>query len=146
MTQEEHLAKKKWLNRAHLAERNVQILRERLEHDRSRAERISRSGCCTGSGSRGNPTEDSLLRVAETEELLREAKRECQRIRSEISAAIRSVPDPTERRILQMHFLEFRSFSEIAHILHYSRRTVLRRYGIALEKVPTFPKRLTDTT
>ena len=137
MTQEERKAKVTWLNRAFHAEKNARAWMAKLERDRSLAERISRNAAespQTGAGGAGsNSTEDYLVRLAGTQERLREALRELVDVREEISAAIRTVTDPDAQTILVRHYLAYEKFGVIAERMHYSLSTVMRKYRFALE-------------
>lgn len=135
MTQEERIQKINWLNRALRAEQNVQALREKAERDSSSAERISRGMSGGSSGSFGNTTENCIIRLAETKEQLRAARRELAAIRREISDAIGQLADPTLRELMEHRYLSYEKFSDIAAKMHYDDRTIRRKHNRALEKI-----------
>ena len=139
MTQEERKRKVDWLNRAFHAEKNAKAWAAKLERDRSLAERITRhtSGSAqTGAGGAGNNSiENYLIRLADTQKRLQETHRALVDVREEICTAIRQVDDLDAQTILVWHFLNYKTFEDIASHMHYSRPTIMRKYRQALEKM-----------
>lgn len=126
---------KHYLNRAFYAEKLAAALRVEVERDRSIAERISRSAEAVPGGGRRNVTEESLLRLAETERRLRESLQTIVRLREETARLIDKLPDSDMQAVLRLHFLGYESFSRIAEELNYSESTVYRRYREAIKKL-----------
>ena len=52
-----------------------------------------------------------------------------------IVAAIKSVPDPDHRVLLELRYLCFRSWGEIAIDIHYSKQRVFQLHNDALQKI-----------
>ena len=132
---EEQLRKIRWLNRAFHADKAARALEEKRKIDAGIAERISRGLGSTGGGTSGNSTENALIRLADTEREVQERLKELAVIREEISQAIKQVEDLDAQTILVWHFLNYKSFDDIAGSMHYSRPTVMRKYKKAIEKM-----------
>ncbi len=131
---EEQLRKIRWLNRAFHAEKAAKAWMAKLERDKSLAQRLSRGLAASGAGS-GNSTEDALVRLALTEAETQEKLRALVTVREEITQVIRQLPDGDMQAILVRHFLAYEPFDMIAERMHYSVRTVYRKYCAALDQV-----------
>lgn len=131
----EQLDRIRWLNRAFHAEKAAKAWLAKLERDRSLAERISRGLSSGSGGASGNGTEDALIRLADTERETQERLRALAAIREEITQAIRRVNDLDAQTVLVWHFLNYKSFDDIADSMHYSRPTVMRKYKKAIEQM-----------
>lgn len=52
--------------------------------------------------------------------------------RRKIECAIDALPDPDQRMILRYHYIDGKSWTKTAQLVHYSRKTVERKHGRAL--------------
>ncbi len=132
----EQLEKIKWLNRAFYAEKAAKAWLAKLERDRSLAERLSRCSAGTGNGNgAGNSTQNSLIRLAETERETGEKLAALCRIRDEITEAVAAVDDPDLQAVLVRHYLAYETWEVVAEQMHYSVRSIRYKHKAALDKV-----------
>ena len=58
-------------------------------------------------------------------------------LKRDITAAIREVEDSTYRMLLELRYLSFKSWEEVAAELNYEKRYLIKVHGRALNKVDT---------
>jgi DNA-directed RNA polymerase specialized sigma subunit len=61
-------------------------------------------------------------------------------LKRDIVAAIKAVPDPDHCILLELRYLCFRSWGEIAADMHYSKQRVFQIHNDALQKITVPPK------
>jgi len=79
--------------------------------------------------------EDSVIRLIESEDELNQQIKELVDLRREIARVIDAVGNDTYQMILEMRYLCYMSWNEIAENMNYSRRWVLQMHARAVEKV-----------
>ena len=131
----EQLEKIAWLKRAFYAENQAKAWLEKLERDRSHAERICKGFSDSGCGKSGNSTENALIRLAETERRTQEKLAELVKIRDEIVQAIEQVDNSDMQAILVWKYLNYFNFEQVAEKMHYSVRNVKYKHKSALDKL-----------
>ncbi len=85
--------------------------------------------------SRGNVSEDKMVRYIEYKQRLDDAIDRCYDTKREIYDAISQVKDSTLRTLLILRYISFKSWEEIAEIMHYSRSQLNRFHAKAIKKI-----------
>lgn len=108
----------------------------RLDLVRSRATRVTRIlSDIPGSGQYADLLGETAAELADLEaDLLRDYQQLLQR-QKEIDAAIRRVPDERHRAVLEMRYLQQKSFPSIAILLSYDERQIYRMHQKGLRHI-----------
>ena len=108
------LEKVRWLNRAFYAEKAIRAWREKYQHDKAVAQRISCGLASSGARSGTNATEDALIRLAETERKTKAKISELIQMQDEIAEKITQIDNLESQVILIYRFLNYMAFDQIA--------------------------------
>lgn len=95
--------------------------------------------------SNGDALLNSVIKVVEGTELLNAEMRRCEKALEDVLAAIRSVPDETQRAVLTMRYVEGLGWADIQEEIHYERTQTLVIHGRALNAVNQWLKMRTKT-
>ncbi len=132
-------AQVEFLSRAYRMREYIMLKEEQLETLRDAAESVSVSsydksgGASYGSGSRH---ERILCKVVDLEaEIVGDIGRMIDTIK-EVKDAISKVEDKTMRMLLEMRYLNYKTWEEISEVLCYSERHVYRLHTEAVKLVP----------
>lgn len=108
----------------------------RLEELRAMAERMTPilTGMPSGSGG-SSKLEDAVIRIADMEAEIAEEYNAATILLQDITAAIKAVEKPDQRTLLELRYLAYRSWPEIADALYLSERQAYRLHGQALLNV-----------
>lgn len=79
--------------------------------------------------------EDYAAQLDELEQKLRSARSACLNARISIMVAIESLRDPRERRAMDLHYIQGMTWSEVARVMNYDVRQILRIHGSALQHI-----------
>lgn len=79
--------------------------------------------------------EDYVAQLDELERKLNEARRTCLNARLSITVSIEALKDPREKRAMDLHYVQGMSWSEVAYIMGYDVRHILRIHGSALQHI-----------
>lgn len=134
----EHLEKIAWLNRAFYAEKKVKALESIRKRDRERTQQITANyeGKDKGkSDGRKNGVEEALMMLAESDEKYDNALHDYSLLRREIETAIESLHDDELETIFMYRYLDYKSMEQIAELMNYNSRTIIRKHKAGIEKL-----------
>lgn len=127
---------KEWLNRGRLLD--LQINKLLAERDRTFDLAIKVTGSIQEDKvqtSKKNTSEMRFVKYTSYTDKIDKRVDELVEIKQEILSAINEVEDPTLRTLLQLRYINFETWEQIAIDMHYSYMQVCRLHGKALEKV-----------
>ena len=136
---------KMYLNWAFYYKNKAEVLADKIEVLRSRAEKITAS--YQDAPVFGSFEDHRQATMSEMVDLERERKKmyhQCLAKLDEIRFAIGLVDKPILRLVLELHYIEFMEFPEIAFKLHYTTRHITNLHGYALEHLVKQNKRIVD--
>ena len=126
---------KEFLRQARDIDRRIDHAAERVERLRARLEagRMSRiTGMPRGGGSDWTETADRLI---ELEQAVNARVRDMCQIKRQAIAAIDAVDDARYRELLELYYIDGKTWEQVAERMGYDRRWVTRLHGMALQKV-----------
>lgn len=129
---------KQFLNQAYLMREFIAIREEQLSHLRDRADQITPKPDITGvhkNNSYGEGVENILCQIVDLEAEITEDIGRMVEYMKQIKAAIATVDDVTLRILLEMRYLNFKTWDDIADELYYSKRSIYRIHNQAIEKI-----------
>lgn len=129
---------KQFLNQAYRLREYIAVQEEQLSHLRDRADQIIPKPDITGvhkNNSYGEGVEKILCQIVDLEAEITEDIGKMVEAMKQIKTAIATVDDVTLRILLEMRYLNFKTWEDIADELYYSKRSVYRLYNQAIEKI-----------
>ena len=134
---EEQKEIRKWLNRAFYVNNKIKALEAVRERNRALATKCTASYESDGStsGSQDNSKEKIIHEICDNDLAIRKELDSLVKIRTEISKKISDLENDELETILSMRYLGYMSMQQIADQMHYDRRTIQRKYIIALDKI-----------
>ena len=134
---EEQKEIRKWLNRAFYVNNKIKALEAVRERNRALATKCTASYESDGStsGSQDNSKEKIIHEICDNDLAIRKELDSLVKIRTEISKKISGLEKDELETILSMRYLGYMSMQQIADQMHYDRRTIQRKYIIALDKI-----------
>lgn len=126
---------KDYLSQAYKMDRRIRIIEEKVRKLRSMIECSSPSLDSAGGGSSSQRIPDMLSKIVGYEERAAELRRQLVEKYLEIDSAIHSVPDTTQREVLERRYLLYQKWSVIAEEMNYSLDNVFKLHGKALQKI-----------
>ena len=134
---EEQKEIRKWLNRAFYVNNKIKALEAVRERNRALATKCTASYESDGStsGSQDNSKEKIIHEICDNDLAIRKELDSLVKIRTEISKKISGLENDELETILSMRYLGYMSMQQIADQMHYDRRTIQRKYIIALDKI-----------
>ena len=134
---EEQKEIRKWLNRAFYVNNKIKALEAVRERNRALATKCTASYESDGStsGSQDNSKEKINHEICDNDLAIRKELDSLVKIRTEISKKISGLENDELETILSMRYLGYMSMQQIADQMHYDRRTIQRKYIIALDKI-----------
>lgn len=127
---------KQFLNRAYKTELRMDTKLDELESLRSRAEKITTTLSHSPRGGGVNKAIESItLKIVELEEEIGEEIDELFGTYQDVRSAIKSVSDPELRLLLELRYLGYKTWGEIAYQMKYGVRQIHRMHGDALKKI-----------
>ena len=134
---EEQKEIRKWLNRAFYVNNKIKALEAVRERNRALATKCTASYESDGStsGSQDNSKEKIIHEICDNDLAIRKELDSLVKIRTEISKKISGLENDELETILSMRYLGYISMQQIADQMHYDRRTIQRKYIIALDKI-----------
>lgn len=106
-----------------------------LDKLRSSAEYHSPSFEGSGSGGSGDRLSDSVSRIIEQEERVQQLTDTYTRKFLEIEQAIKAIGNDKQEEVLELRYLHYKKWEEIASIMKYSLENVYKLHGKALQKI-----------
>lgn len=124
---------KQYLMQSYKISQRLEAKCARLAELRALAERTTPilTGMPGGSGG-ASKLEDAVIRIADMEAEIAEEYNQATQLLQEITGVIRAVQDEDERTLLELRYLAYRNWAEIADAMFTSERTVYRIHGQAL--------------
>ena len=134
---EEQKEIRKWLNRAFYVNNKIKALEAVRERNRALATKCTASYESDGStsGSQDNSKEKIIHEICDNDLAIRKELDSLVKIRTDISKKISELQNDELETILSMRYLGYMSMQQIADQMHYDRRTIQRKYIIALDKI-----------
>lgn len=119
---------KEYLSSLRFAEKMIEIKLEKIEETRELALRVNQAlnPVKVQGGQRKNIVEEVAIKVAGLTQQLEKQVDEYKELQSNVVKLIESVPDSTEREILDLRYVHFKKWEEIADIVAYTRMNVSR--------------------
>lgn len=134
MTKQEADEIKSYLRQAYKLD--CRLRRERRNLDKLRSAAVYRSPdfSSSGSGSPGNRAA-SVDRILAEEERIRDLTDRYTAIYIEIEKTIHSIRDDTLEEVLELRYLHYKKWDEIAQEMNFTIRHITRLHGLALQKM-----------
>ena len=134
---EEQKEIRKWLNRAFYVNNKIKALETVRDRNRALATKCTASYESDGStsGSQDNSKEKIIHEICDNDLAIRKELDSLVKIRTDISKKISELQNDELETILSMRYLGYMSMQQIADQMHYDRRTIQRKYIIALDKI-----------
>lgn len=128
--------KKAYLLMFRVATLEAQDARARLDTFRTRHSGLKGSGLNDlPRGQTLHDMSDDFARLDELETRLSASIQTYERMQTKVASVIDAVENPTHRRLLQLHYIDFLRFEEIAVVMGYSYRQVIRAHRRAIEQL-----------
>jgi DNA-directed RNA polymerase specialized sigma24 family protein len=121
-----------YLEQYRAIQRKIKRLEDRLEIERTRAERTTRALSFIPKEP-GYRDDGLLARLADTGRMYKKKYNAALQLQREIEDFIEAIPDALSQQVLRMRFIDLLKWEEIADALSYSLRQTMRLYVKALE-------------
>lgn len=128
---------KEYLSQAFLLDKRITAKERQLESLKAHAAYVSPqiTGMPKNSPSQRSFVEETAIKIADLENWIRSQIDELVRLRREIADAISAINHPEYEPLLEMRYLSFMSWEEIATTMDISLRYVFKQHNKALELV-----------
>ena len=130
---------KEYLNLAKTLDQRINVKLDRVSRLRAMTQKITASLDGEQVSRTRNVTslEDAIIRLMEEEESLNAAIDRLVDLKREVSGVLKQIDDTDCQLLLELRYLCYRSWEEIAEVMHMHIRTVYKVHGRALLKVET---------
>ncbi len=128
---------KEYLNQAKNLDQRINVKLDRVSRLRSITQKITASldGEVVSHTRNVTSMEDGIIRLMEEEESLNAAIDRLVDLKREVSSVLEQIHDSDCQLLLELRYLCFRTWEEIAEVMHMHIRTVYKVHGKALLKV-----------
>ena len=128
---------KEYLNQAKTLDQRINVKLDRVSRLRAMTQKITASLGGEQVSRTRNVTslEDAIIRLMEEEESLNAAIDRLVDLKREVSGVLKQIDDTDCQLLLELRYLCYRSWEEIAEVMHMHIRTVYKVHGRALLKV-----------
>ena len=128
---------KEYLNQAKTLDQRINVKLDRVSRLRAMTQKITASLDGEQVSRTRNVTslEDTIIRLMEEEESLNAAIDRLVDLKREVSGVLKQIDDTDCQLLLELRYLCYRSWEEIAEVMHMHIRTVYKVHGRALLKV-----------
>lgn len=127
---------KEFLQMGYFLDLRIKFKREHIEQLRTIAERATRSTTSiSNSAGKNDARERAIASMVDQEQAIYADLAELAQIQMDIGAAIKAVSDPRLQLLLELRYLMYKTWEEIAEILCYDARHVYRLHAEALDMV-----------
>ena len=128
---------KEYLNQAKTLDQRINVKLDRVSRLRAMTHKITASLDGEQVSRTRNVTslEDAIIRLMEEEESLNAAIDRLVDLKREVSGVLKQIDDTDCQLLLELRYLCYRSWEEIAEVMHMHIRTVYKVHGRALLKV-----------
>ena len=124
---------KAYLNRAYKIEHRINVKLERLERLRALAEKTTATlSDMLKSPNRDGGNEDILARIVDMENEIKRDINHLLDIKEDVQGAIETVEEPELKLLLELRYLCYRSWGDIAEEMNYDVRQIHRIHSKAL--------------
>lgn len=126
---------KEFLEQAYIAQQEIDMCLEQITKLQSLATRTTSTlkGTPSGSASATSKIEQALVSIQERKDQLAEEVTELLKITDKVSAAIATIKNPTEKKILKYRYLCFFSWKQIALMMKISESSLFRLHANAIK-------------
>ena len=127
---------KEYLNQAKTLDQRINVKLDRVSRLRAMTQKITASldGEQVSRTRNVTPLEDAIIRLMEEEESLNAAIDRLVDLKREVSGVLKQIDDTDCQLLLELRYLCYRSWEEIAEVMHMHIRTVYKVHGRALLK------------
>lgn len=124
-----------WLKKYRLID--LEISRKLEERDlwRARAEKITPSLTGMPQGGGEDQIQSAVEHIWELDQEIDQKTDALIDLRRKIEEAIQSIPDETERLVIEYKYIDNKRWEQIAIDLHYTYRHITRMHGRAIQKI-----------
>ncbi len=128
---------KEYLNQARTLDQRINVKLDRVSRLRAMTRKVTASLDGEQVSHTRNVTslEDAIIRLMEEEESLNAAIDQLVDLKREVNGVLKQIDDTDCQLLLELRYLCYRSWEEIAEVMHMNIRTVYRVHGRALHKV-----------
>ena len=128
---------KEYLNQAKTLDQRINVKLDRVSRLRAMTQKITASLDGEQVSRTRNVTslEDAIIRLMEEEESLNAAIDRLVDLKREVSGVLKQIDDTDCQLLLELRYMCYRSWEEIAEVMHMHIRTVYKVHGRALLKV-----------
>lgn len=128
---------KEYLNQAKTLDQRINVKLDRVSRLRAMTQKITASLDGEQVSRTRNVTslEDAIIRLMEEEESLNAAIDRLVDLKREVNGVLKQIDDTDCQLLLELRYLCYRSWEEIAEVMHMHIRTVYKVHGRALLKV-----------
>lgn len=126
--------KKEYLNGYKYACRKILCSKEQLDAlvETEQSAKIQQLSDMPKGGGRQSDLSDVLVSIERLQNMIDDKIVESLRIKVDIESKIFNVEEPDEARLLRLRYIDFKTWEEIACLMHYSYRQTLYIHGRAL--------------
>lgn len=128
---------KEYLNQARLLDQRINAKLDRVTRLRALTERVTAAMDVEVVSRTRNVTslQDQIARLMDEEESLNAAIDRLVDLKKEVSEVLTLIHDTDCQLVLELRYLCFREWEEIAEVMHFHVRTVYKVHGRALQKL-----------
>ena len=132
-----HMTAKEYLNQARLLDQQINAKLDRINRLRALAERVTTTmgGEVVSHTRNVTSQQDQINCLIDEENILQSEIRQLMALKKEVSEVLNLIDDPDCRLLLELRYLCFREWDEIADVMHFHARTVYKIHGRALQKL-----------
>ena len=128
---------KEYLSSLRFAEKMIEIKLEKIEETRELALRVNQAlnPVKVQGGQRKNIVEEVAIKVAGLTQQLEKQVDEYKELQKNVIDLISVVPNDTQREILDLRYVHFKKWEDIAEIMSYDRRQITRLHYKGLQEI-----------
>ena len=133
----ENSSAKEYLSRAFRIDQRINSKLEQVQSLRALAEKASAilTGTPSGKGNEPHRMEDTIAKIVDLEALVDNDMRQLVDTKHEIITMIKCVEPIELQTLLELRYLNFKSWEEIAVLMHYRLRNIFVLHGKALGEI-----------
>ncbi len=136
---------KMYLNWAFYYKNKADVLKDKIDVLRSRAEKITASyQDVPVFGSFEDHRQSTMAEMVDLERERKKMYHQCLAKVNEIRFVISMIDKPIPRLVLELHYVEFMGWDEIAFKLHYSVRHITNFHGYGLDNLVKINKKIVE--
>ncbi|MBQ1434210.1 MAG: hypothetical protein IIZ09_14040 [Ruminococcus sp.] len=129
---------KTYLRQAYKLDKRLQREQMKLEKLRTSIEYRSPAFDGMGGHGSGDRLSEAVASIVERSERVDELAAEYAKKYEEVEKCIREVEDDALEEVLELRYLQYMKWEEIANAMHYTERRVLQLHGLALHKISLY--------